>query len=76
MASAKKSLTHSKTCWCLGALGTAYNQKGMHVMNVKPCRYGADACYNAQSQGEIKEESFISNWATRNKADIDLGKLE
>lgn len=76
MASAKKSSNPSKSCWCLGALGTAYNEKGLCIQNVRPCRYGADQCYNAHSQGEIKEESFIKAWANCNKTNFNLHDID
>jgi hypothetical protein len=76
MSSSRKSSPPSKNCWCLGALGAAYNQKGMNIQNVQICRYGVKDCYNAHSQSEITEDSYISAWASRNKSDINLGALD
>lgn len=76
MSSSRISSHPSKNCWCLGALGAAYNQKGMNIQNIKTCRYGAEYCYNAHSQSEITEDPYISAWASRNKSDINLGAFD
>jgi len=76
MASSKKSLPPSKTYWCKGALGLEYVKMGLPIQNVRPCRYGTHECYNAHDQKEIKEDTYISNWASRNKSDFNLGAVE
>jgi len=71
-----KNVTREEpTCWCKGAYASYLTDHGFKISNSIMCRRPPNECFGSHT-AKIKTKEFIKDWASKDKTNFDILKLE